>query len=278
MKATFLYMLRRLRLSIVGWGLGLAIISALTVLIYDSIKDKMDLINTFMKDMPPIFVAMAGEASQFGTASGWLHAKLFSVLPVLFGFFMVTASAGLLAVDEERGRLDLFMAYPVSRARVFFGRLAALLCATVIIMLCCWLGIVLSIPFSPMKLAPLPAFLPFVSTMAPVLLFQGFALLLAMILPSRRLAAGATAVLLIGSFFVEILYKVDNDLIWLASLFPLHYYQGGLAIDGFNWGWFLGVSSVGVLFIMLAWWRFEKRDIRVIGEGTLSLPRFCARE
>jgi len=53
---------------------------------------------------------------------------------------------------------------------------------------------------------------------------------------------------------------------------PLKYYQGGNAIDGVNWEWFAWLFGATVFFAILAWWRFQKRDIRVGGEGGWRIP------
>jgi hypothetical protein len=53
---------------------------------------------------------------------------------------------------------------------------------------------------------------------------------------------------------------------------PYAYYQGSEAINGLNWGWLLGLLTVSAVFLLLAWWRFQNRDIRVAGEGSWRLP------
>ena len=191
MTTTFLYSLRRHRLAMAGWGIGLGIIAAVVVIIYDSVADHFALIDQFMKTMPPIFTAFAGDAQMLKTPSGWLHMKYFVSLPVIFGPFAVMAGAGLLAADEERGRLDLLMAYPTARWEIFFGRLGALFTATAIILFAAWLGLIAALPFSTLEVTPGAAFLPFVSLFGLIVLFESFALLLSFILGSRILAAGA---------------------------------------------------------------------------------------
>lgn len=267
MITTFLYTLRRQRLAIFGWGIGLAIIMVIVVLIYESIVEKLEIVDQLMKGLPPILVALAGEASDFMTAGGWLHAKFFTTLPLLFGFFWVIAGAGLFAGDEERGRLDLLMAYPVSRARVFWGRVLALVTASVLILGICWLGLLVALPFGVLEMRFWETPIPFISTLAPLLFFEALALLLAMVLPSRIIAAGVAGVVLIANFFIELLSKVSESLMGAARCLPLHYFQGGLAIGNFQVVPHLAVIGVAVLMLLLAWRLFERRDIRVMGEG-----------
>ena len=272
MKTTFLYSLRRHRLAMAGWGIGLGIIAAVVVIIYDSVADHFALIDQFMKTMPPIFTAFAGDAQMLKSPSGWLHMKYFISLPVIFGPFAVVAGAGLLANDEERGRLDLLMAYPTARWEIFFGRLAALLAATVIILFTAWLGLIAALPFSTLEITAGAAFLPFVSLFALIFLFESFALLLSFVLRSRILAAGAAGVVLIADFFIDALVYITRALDPLARCLPYHYYQGGIAADGFQLPPFLALIGAAAIMIGLAFWLFQRSDIRVMGEGTFRWP------
>ncbi len=56
----------------------------------------------------------------------------FSLLPVIVGIFALIAGSGLIASDEESGRLDLILAHPPSRTALFWGRLLAFVGATLL--------------------------------------------------------------------------------------------------------------------------------------------------
>jgi ABC-2 type transport system permease protein len=268
MNANFRYMLRRYRLAIAGWGLALAIVAVIAVRLYSTILERMEVVEKLMAGMPPLLVALAGEASVLATPGGWLHVKFFVMVPILLGIYCVQAGAGLLAGDEERGRLDLLMAYPVSRTRLFLGRLLALVTATGWILAICWAAVFLALPGSGMKIHFGESLLPFLNTLAPLLLFEMLALALSMIMPSKLLAAGAAGFVLVASFFIELLLSVEPALLSVAKLLPLHYYRGGLALESFGWPGFLGQLGVALLLGVFAYWRFLRRDIRVMGEGS----------
>src|SRR5262249_30992952 len=77
---------------------------------------------------------------------------------------------------------------------------------------------------------------------------------------------------LLVSYFLTTLARLDTSLETVARLSPLFYYQGGEAILNFDGLWFGGLLAVAGLFTVLAWWRFEQRDIRVVGEGGWRWP------
>lgn len=242
------------------------------VIIYDSVSGAMAEVEAFMKLMPQLVTAFAGDAETLGTASGWLHMKYFVSLPVIFGPFAVLAGAGLVASDEERGRLDLLMAYPTARAEIFFGRLLALFSATGIILCMSWLGLIAALPFSKLDITPWQALLPFVSLFALMLLFESLALLLSFVLGSRILAAGAAGVLLIADFFIDALVYVHPGLNAIARWLPYHYYQGGAAADGLELAPVAVLLAAAAIMVGIARHLFQRRDIRVVGEGSFRWP------
>ena len=105
-----------------------------------------------------------------------------------------------------------------------------------------------------------------------LLLFGALALLLSMLLPSRRLAAMTAGLVLVGSFFITGLAHISEGLETVAKFSPLNYYQSGEAMNGLNLQWFCGLAAFAGLFALLAWWRFLRRDIRVGGEGGWQWP------
>ena len=103
----------------------------------------------------------------------------------------------------------------------------------------------------------------------------------------NRISAMLAGLIVVGSYFVTSLARVIDDLKTVAKLSPLNYYQGGEAMEDMNVAWAVTLLVIAALFAVLAWWRFERRDIRVAGEGawqrtTLSslssrLPRRSSR-
>jgi ABC-2 type transport system permease protein len=165
------------------------------------------------------------------------------------------------------------MAHPVSRTALFMGRLLAFVAATVAILAIAWLGLIVPMSWSSVEIGWGRMWLPLLSLLAELLLFGTISLFLSMLLPSRRLAATTAGLLLVTSFFITGLAKINDDLEPIAKLSPLNYYQTQDAFQGLNGAWLAGLLAAAVLFAALAWWRFQRRDIRVGGEGGWRLPR-----
>ncbi len=272
MTMVFRYTLRRFRGQILGWGIALALLGVLLVSMYDMIAAQQDQLEDLLKLYPEEFTAFFGDFSSFGTPEGFLSVELLSYMPLILGIFAVLTGSGLLVSDEENGRLDLIMAHPVSRTALFLGRLLAFVAAAVAILAICWLGIVVPMNWSSMGIGWGRICLPLLSVLAELLLFGAMALFLSMVLPSRRLAATTAGLLLVASFFITGLAKINEDLEPIAKLSPLNYYQAQDAFHALNGAWLAGLLGSAVVFAALAWWRFQRRDIRVGGEGGWRLP------
>jgi len=112
-------------LMILGWGIGLGILGYYLFDIYDTFfqrdVDLMQLFNAFPEDLMAFF---GGDVDLF-TPSGFLHLEFFSYMPIVLGIMVISAAAGLISKDEEEGALEIIVAQPISRTKVFVGRTAA---------------------------------------------------------------------------------------------------------------------------------------------------------
>jgi ABC-2 type transport system permease protein len=274
MLTVFRHALGRFRGQVLGWGLALFLLGLTTVARYNVMRENQESLRQILQGSAGKFVALFGDRDKMFTPEGFLSLAFFTSMPLIVGVFAVLGGSGLLAADEENGTLDLVLAYPVSRTSLFLGRLGAFAVATVAILFVSWLGFVVAMTWSPLEVGGGAVALPFVSLLAVLLLFGGLALLLSLVLPSRRSAGMTAGMVLVASFFLTSLARLDKSLETVERLSPLHYYQSGEAMRGLDVVWLVGLLSVAGLFIALAWWLFECRDIRVGGEGVWHWPRW----
>jgi ABC-2 type transport system permease protein len=263
----FVYTLARFRGQVLGWGLALFLMGALAVVRYNLMRDNQELIRQLIAGSAGNFIRMFGDVDRLTTPGGFLSLAFFSYMPLVLGVFAALAGSGLLVADEENGTLDLVLAHPVSRSALFLGRLLAFGAATLTILILSWMGFLVAMPWSVLDVGWWAMARPYVSLAAVEFFFGGLALLLSMVLPARRTAAMTTGIVLLTSYFLTTLARLDKGLEPVARFSPLHYYQAGEAIEGLNATWLIGWFTMAGLFAILAWWSFERRDIRVLGEA-----------
>ena len=272
------YTLALYRWQIIGWGLGIAALGLMLVPFYDVFMDQQGDFLQMIESYPPEFLAFfGGDATTMVTAEGYLGMYGFSMLPVIIGIFAVLAGSGLFANDEESGRLDLILAHPLNRAAFFSGRLLALVLAILAIAGLGWLGFSVLLGGSSLGITWGQMALPFLALAAQALIYSMLALLLSMVLPARRMAAMVAGLVMVASYLISSMTGLIEDLELIAQFLPYDYFQGSEALNGLNWTWFLGLLAVSALLALLAWWRFQRRDIRVAGEGSWRRPALLTR-
>ncbi len=256
MWAEFKHALLQRRGQVIGWAIGLALYGILMVSFFDSIAG-MEGFEEFIAGYPEEIMAFFGDMMRIATPEGYLDIYYFSYMAVIIGIFAVSAGAGLLVSDEERGILDLVLAHPVSRSRLFLGRLLAFAAALAIILIVGWLSWVLPAQRTGMDLTWIEFLRPFLPLAAQLFLFGALALLLGLLLPSGRMAGMLTGGLLVANYLIIGLSNINDKLKPIIKFTPLYYYQGGAAIESIDWGWFGGLLVGTVLLVLLAWWRFQ---------------------
>ncbi len=265
-----IYTLRRNRGQIFGWSLGLVLYSALMSSMYSDIA-LIDF-DAFLGYYPEDMLAFFGDSfAAINSPHGYLDLYFFGYMTIIVGIFSVGAGAKLIVKDEEDGLLDLILAYPKSRSAVFWGRVFGYILTVMAILIVAWLSWAIPSGSSGLNLTAGELLKPFWGLLGQLLLFGSFALLLSMLLPAARIASMITGGLLVGNYLLIGLANINQDLKSIVEYTPLHVYQGGYAILGINWDNLMIVLGGVLLFLLLAWWRFLLRDLRVAGEGGWKL-------
>lgn len=272
MRAVFNAALRRSRGQIIGWGLTMLLLAMMMVSFYDTIAQDQEQWRELLEIYPEELLAFFGGVLDFTTPQGFLSIEFFSFMPLVLGVFAVLAGGGLLVDDEEAGRMDLILGQPVRRSSLFFGRLLALLVTAVLVCLMGLMGILVGMTWSQMQLDLLTIASPFLSVLAMVLFFASLTLALSMLLPSRRMAGMIAGVVLVASFFITGLAELSDTVKAIADFSPITYYQGGEAMTELSGSDLLALLAPALLLALIAWWRFERRELRVGGEGGWRLP------
>jgi ABC-2 type transport system permease protein len=270
--------LRRNLWQLLGWGITFGLVTLYLMLLYKPLIEQQSQLTSLIQAYGPNFMAFFGGTMDIVSAGGYMDFGFFSYIPIVAGIFALLVGSGLILADEERGTLDLVLAHPVSRTALFWGRFLAFTAVTAGILLLTWLGFLAGLSNAGWEVNVFKLLLPHLDLFASLMLFGALALLLSLALPSRTLAASLTGALLVASYFVTSLARVSDKLASLNNFSPLKYYEGGRAVDSLNWGHLLGLLGFALLFTLLAWLFFERRDVRVSGTGSWKLPAWMTME
>ncbi|MBN2047744.1 MAG: ABC transporter permease subunit [Anaerolineaceae bacterium] len=271
MRTIFTYTLIKKLAMTLGWGLGLFFLGLYMMPVFDAFNDPQmaEVIEGFVGAIPQEVFAFFGNMEDFASPEGFMSVEYFSYMPLILGFVLTAQAGQLFAGMEEEGLLDIFLAYPISRLKFFFGRNLAMLISLVGVLFLAWLGIAIPLGSSEMDVTRLEMLEAFLPLLAMLICIYGVSLFLTMVLPTRSLGLTAANVLLIFTFFINGFAKMDPSLETLSKFSPFHYYQMAYVwTEGLNLEWFWGLNGIGLLGIVLAGLLFLRREFRVSGEGS----------
>ena len=257
--------LRDSRRSMLGWGIGLALLAFYVTVVYPQIEGLEEL-NQLLGN--PVFQAIIPDLDEidYTTPEGFLALEFFSWAPLILAVFGVMFGLGIVAGEEDRGTLDVLLSTPVPRWRVIVEKFAALIVVVLLIFAITSVGFLAALAVTPQLEIPLLQVAGGVVNMLPVtLLMAALALCFSTLLRSRGQAGGLTAAIIVASYFLNSLPAMaSGDLEKLRYLSFYYYYDALTTLtDGIVWGNFLLLTAIAAVLLGLAIFFFERRDLAV---------------
>src|SRR5262245_2348648 len=251
--------------ALAGWCVGIVGYVALIASIFPSIEHSPQL-NDLIESYPDVLKSLFGITGTGNIASGagFLDAELFSfMLPLLILVLAISSGARTLAGEEDAGRLELVLAYPVRRRSAVVAKglavalevLLACVTATAAILV---FDVVVGLDLSLGHVGG-----AFASLVALGLFYGWLSLAVGAAYPSRALALGIAAGAAAASYLVGGLHDLAGWLdpfrflspFWLVGQSPL---QGGTDAVGV-----LVVLVASVVALALGAVLVERRDLEV---------------
>ncbi len=244
----------------IGWCVGIVAYVGLVTAIFPSIESSPDF-NKLVENYPDVLKSLfgIGEGGDITSGAGYLDIELFSLmLPLLVLVIAISSGARAFAGEEDAGRLELVLAYPVRRRDAVLAKGAAV--GGEIVVVCVTVGIALVL-FDPLvgldlSLGRIAAALASLATLG--LLYGWMALAVGAGIPSRALAIGVPAAAAAAAYLVSGLHELAGWLdpfrflspFWLMGTSPLR----------------SGVDGLGLLVVVAA-------ALGVLAAGSLLVER-----
>jgi ABC-2 type transport system permease protein len=254
--------LRQMRRSLVGWGIGLGALVAVTVAFWPAFRGSSGISEAI--DQLPSGVVDAFGLAGFGTPAGFLRGNLYEfIVPLLLAVAAVAAANGLTASEEDAGRMETYLSQPVTRQSVFLGRTFALVAWLALLS-----GFILVVQLLSDAVVGLAIDAPrIISTVALcgllALLCGTLALAVAGWWPRPALVLAAGIAAAVGGYLVSALFPLSDPLDPLSGLSPWKWALGGdpLANPAEPWR-YVALILPAVLLVGLAVTGFVRRDVR----------------
>jgi ABC-2 type transport system permease protein len=252
------------RRALVAWCAGIVAYVGLIVAIFPSIEGSAEF-DELLESYPEILKSLFGivEGGSITSGPGYLDAELFGfMLPLFVILLAVGSGARAFAGEEDAGRLELVLSYPVRRRDAVLAKGLAVGAEVLLVSLAAGLALLVLDPLVGLDLA-LEKIVAATALLAALGLLHGWlALAVGAVTSSRALAIGVPAAVAACGYLVNGLHQIAGWLdpfrflspFWLVGSSPL---QGG----GRTWGIAL-VVLVAVPVLVAGSLLVERRDLR----------------
>jgi ABC-2 type transport system permease protein len=183
------------RRSLAGWSIGVIAYVVLIAAIFPSIagSGQLDKLVQHYPDALKSLFGITGGGS-FSSGAGFLDAELFSfMLPLLVLVLAIGTGARIFAGEEDAGRLELVLAYPLLRSRAVLAKAAALAGEVALVGVAASVAIAVSDPIFGLDLAFGHVLAAAFGVVLLGLFFGFLALTLGAATGNKALAVGASA-------------------------------------------------------------------------------------
>jgi len=251
------------RRALVGWCIGVVGYCVLVASIYPSIKGFSGF-EKLVQQYPTALKSLFSIGGDITTGAGFVDTELFSLmLPLLVLTLAIGSGARTFAGEEETGRLELVLAYPVRRRNAVVAKAAALavevalVCAVGFVALAALDGIVgLGLDFGHLAEALLG-----VAVLG--LLYGWLAVAVGASWPSKLLALGLPAGYAAAAYLVGGLHALAGWLDPLRVLSPFWLVGQSPLQNGVDWWGVLVVAVAAAAALTAGGLLVERRDLEL---------------
>ncbi len=263
----FIETLRQTWKQMVYWGLGLAALAILVVIMVP-LFDMQDM-RKLLESFPPVVLAMVGVGSDlevFATNEGFVAMGFFGKSALIFAVYPVVMGMRVTANEEDSGTMDILLSLPLERARIIIEKFLAyaLSCTGVVVLI--YLGLHVGVILGGVEL-DVTRLLEITFYLIPLMVFIMAATVLVAALARRRtMALGIVTAFIIISYMLQTIGAAAEGTVAepIGAISFLTYYNAGdILAQGFIWPHIAGFFVLTLAFLGATLYRYERRDIAI---------------
>ena len=247
------------------WGIGIASLVVITMLVYPSMRDNSECYSQLIDTMPePLIAAFVGEFTDFGSPEGFLGSQLFFVLvPLIYILFSIISASGTIAGEERRGILEMLLSYPVDRRSGVVHKFLALVVAGFVFGAFIWSSVLLGILLVSMEISLLRVTETVASAFLFGTAFSAFTLFLSAATGNRGFSVGIASAVAFASYIIYTMGQQVDFLEPFSRVSLFHFYIGSNPlVNGLDMTHSITLVGIAAAFLYLAIFAFERRDIK----------------
>lgn len=254
------------RQTMIGWGLGVGILSFIEMLIYPAISEAFGAFEQLLES--PIYQVLLGDAAGAGftTPEGYVATYVILFTPIYLAVYLVTLALGMTLREEDRGTIDLLLSTPIPRWQVIVEKFLALIVTVLVIVgLTYVLTLFGTIIIPDLAIPPLRLAEGIFSMMPIMLVIAAIALFFSTILRSPGRVGAVVGALLVASYFLTTLSQLATETLGTLKYLSIFTYHQStrVMLDGIVWGDVLVLLVITVILFGLSLVMFQRRDLAV---------------
>lgn len=271
MLAVFYKLFRDSRRMLIWTAVALGLYALFIMSFYPTIAKEKERFEELLDSYPEAMMSLFFGESEDGEYNlsepgSYLQVYFTTYAVLILGALVITQAFNTFTNAERDSSIDILLSLPVSRRELLAGRLlstGALLLALLTvfyaaIVICSFIWTEFDANMGRVALAIYAALLP-------LMVVFTFVLLLVSIIPSSKHFAGPLAYLfLFGSYLV---YGFSSSVDVLKDIQPLllfdYYSTSDIIRHGLNWGHMAALTIVAGVYLALAWWFIDRKELGV---------------
>lgn len=253
--------LRQGKTALIIWTVVISFMLGMCVLIYPEMSGQMGEVSDMFANMGSFSQAFGMDKINFGEFIGYFGVECGNVLGLGGAFFAALLGIMILAKEEKEHTAEFLLTHPVSRTKIIAGKLCAavlqllILNAAVIAVTAVCIAIIdENVDSKTLALLFLAYFLMQLETTAVTFGISAFL---------KRQGMGIGLGLAAIFYFINIIANLTEGAKFLKYITPFGYTEGAdiIADGSINTG-YLAVGIVfGIIGVILAFWKYRKKDI-----------------
>lgn len=255
--------------SIKGTGITIAISIIFVwmfVAMYPSFKDQADKFAEVMDAYPTAFIEAFGIEPEglFSSVEAFMAAEHFSLMwPIMILVIVVAFASGAIAGEIEKGTIEILLAQPISRLKLYWGKfISGMFSLLLFVLISNSSIIVFSILYGVEYQLSNLALISVVGFLFGFAIY-GLTFLFSSILSTRGVTSSMSAGIVLIMYGLNIVAKLQESLESLKYISFFHYYDFNQAVvhNEIALENIVVLLGVGIIASLFGFYFFEKRDI-----------------
>ncbi len=265
--SVFIETLKQTWKQMVYWGVGLAAMALLIVLMAPLFD--MQQMASLLESFPPVILAMVGigdDLAIFTTNEGFVAIGFFGKSALIFAVYPVVMGMRISANEEDDGTSDVLLSLPISRGQVMVEKFLAYAVSIVGVVVLIYLGLQAGVVLGGVEL-DVVGLAEVTFYLIPLMIFIMAATMLIAVLARRRtVALGLVTAFVIISYMLQTIGAAAEGTVAesVGAISFLTYYNAGeILSQGFIWPHIAGFAALSAVMLLAALNRYEQREIAV---------------